>query len=68
MVTWQEVFISTRNCVGFVPMALTKPTEGLAGEDRGEGMGVKGPSGWQVKDEPGLDMWELCTIDTPLET
>lgn len=47
---------------------LTEQTEGLVGEDMGKGLGVKGPSGWQVKDEPGLDMWELCTIDTHLET
>lgn len=45
-----------------------KQTEGLVGEDMEKGLGIKGPSGWQVKDEPGLDMWELCTIDIHLET
>lgn len=49
-------------------MALMKQTEGLFGEDTGQGLGVKGPLGWQVKDEPRPDMWELCTVDTHLGT
>lgn len=55
--------------LGWIYLSDTdKANRGFVGEDMGEGLGVKGPSGWQVKDELGLDMWELCTIDTHLKT
>lgn len=45
-----------------------KHVDSLDEKEMRKDQGEEGPSGWQVKDQPGLDMCEVCTIDIHLET
>ena len=46
-------------------VVLTKHADGLDKKEMRKDRGEEGPSGCQVKDQPGLGMCELCTIRHP---
>lgn len=45
-----------------------KHADGLDEKEMRKDWGEEGPSGWQIRDQPGLGMHEVCTLDIHLET
>lgn len=45
-----------------------KHADGLDEKEMRKDQGEEHPSGGQIRDQPGLDMSKVCTIDIHLET